>query len=117
MLIALVSPPYAGKHTLAAHLIANHAFTLVTISPTRLSSTPPSLHFESSSAFLTHATLNWRRNYVTMDLREQSQLQEFLKRPFVVVVSILAPIQTRFRRAMFVTSMVERFDFDANLSE
>lgn len=106
MLISLVSAPLAGKHTLAAHLVARHAFTRVSIEP----SPRESLHFSSSSDFLAYATQHWRSHFVTTDLREKRQLDEFLKRPWVVVVQIQAPLRLRWRRAVHrcVTRLITR---------
>lgn len=103
MLIAIVGPPQAGKHTLANHLVTQHQFTRVHIT----SSAPPpldkdanSLYFSSSSEFLDHATQTWRVDYVTTDLKNKLKLQEFSKRPFVAVVAVDAPIGVRFKRAV-----------------
>ena len=101
MLIALVSAPQGGKKLVTNHLVAAHGFKRVLISGNApLATDSSTLYFASSSDFLAYATLNWRRDFVTTDLREKSQLQEFLKRPFVVVVSIQAPIRVRWLRAV-----------------
>ena len=108
MLIALVSAPQGGKKLLANHLVRYHGFKRVKIaSDARIVTNSSNLHFASSSDFLTYATLNWRCDFVTTDLREKLQLQEFLKRPFVVVVAIQAPIRLRWQRA--VQSLVSSF--------
>lgn len=101
MLIALLGPPQSGKTTLAAHLQQHHAYTVVRIDPApHPSSTQTNdLTFASSSDFLDYATRNWRCNFVTRDLTSRVKLIEFMKRPFVVVVSIEAPLMVRWRRS------------------
>lgn len=102
MLIAIIGPPCAGKHLLQQHLVTTHQYTKVTISaqtPPPARDDPTSLHFTTASAFLDYATTKWRRDYVTLDLRKSgAQLREFLKRPFVAVVSVNAPVGLRYSR-------------------
>ncbi|KAI0332019.1 hypothetical protein GY45DRAFT_1321569 [Cubamyces sp. BRFM 1775] len=58
------------------------------------------LWFRSPADLLAHATRNWRTNFVTTDLDTPDLLAEFLTRPFVLVVSVDAPLLTRFRRSL-----------------
>ncbi|GAA5855784.1 hypothetical protein JCM8547_000355 [Rhodosporidiobolus lusitaniae] len=104
MLICLVGPPQSGKNSLADYLVSQ-SFQRIHISPSPpppapLDAPPHShLHFTASSDFLDHATRFWRRDFVTTDLVSKSKLAEFVKRPFVAVVAVDAPLGVRFRRA------------------
>lgn len=106
-LIAILGPPASGKRLLASHLCTNYDYIHCHIDPS--STTPPpssadvtsrSLVFGNSSELLSHATKQWRRNFVTVDLRERVKLDEFAKRPFVVVVDVQAPLGIRWSRAV-----------------
>ncbi|GAA6060724.1 hypothetical protein JCM10212_003345 [Sporobolomyces blumeae] len=103
MLICLIGPPKSGKDSLATHLTRDHGFTrvhLASTSTSSASSSSSSLSFDSSSAFLDHVTRSWRRDFVTTDLVNRTQLTEFAKRPFVAIVAVDAPLGTRFKRAV-----------------
>jgi len=47
---------------------------------------------------LDHVTRDWRNHYVTAGDLSYDELQEFAIRPFVLIVSLDAPILERFRR-------------------
>lgn len=103
MLVCIVGPPQAGKKSLADHLVRDHAFARVhLVSSLPTSRSQDDLYFTSSSDFLDHATRTWRRNFVTVDLVSKAKLAEFVKRPFVAVVAVDAPLGVRFRRAVAV---------------
>jgi dCMP deaminase len=57
------------------------------------------LCFASAAELLEHVTRNWRRDFVTQDLRTEQAIQTFTKRPFFMLISIDGPISDRFRRA------------------
>lgn len=106
-LIAILGPTASGKNTLANHLQSTQAFIRVHIDPNTTQSLPSDdditsteLGFRHSSDLLSHATRQWRRNFVTTDLRDKDKLQEFVKRPFVVVIDVSAPVGVRWRRAI-----------------
>jgi len=63
------------------------------------SSVPSTDYFSSPDEMLNHATRNWRLNFVTMDLTSHDTLQDFIIRPFFLLVSVDAPIQERYNRA------------------
>lgn len=56
--------------------------------------------FGSPSALLRHVTKNWRQDSVALriHLREPEDISPFLKRPFVLVLDVDAPILTRYER-------------------
>lgn len=56
--------------------------------------------FRTSAELLAHITKNWRTNFVTLDLNTLDELTEFMTRPFVLVVSVDAPLLTRYRRSL-----------------
>ena len=113
MLICLVGPPQAGKHSLAQHLVAHHTFTRVHLDPLSSPSpsstnSPTSLSFSSTSDFLDHATRTWRVDYVTTALTSRQKLVEFAKRPFVAIVHVDAPLGVRFKRAVARCALLSR---------
>jgi hypothetical protein len=57
------------------------------------------LCFASAAELLEHVTRNWRKDFVTQDLRTEQAIQMFIKRPFFMLLSIDGPISDRFRRA------------------
>ncbi|TBU39078.1 cytidine deaminase-like protein [Dichomitus squalens] len=56
--------------------------------------------FRTTAQLLAHITKNWRTNFVTLDLNTLDELTEFMTRPFVLVVSVDAPLLTRYRRSL-----------------
>ena len=56
--------------------------------------------FRTTAELLSHITKNWRTNFVTLDLRTRDELTELMTRPFVLVVSVDAPLLERYRRSL-----------------
>ena len=56
------------------------------------------LGFTDPARLLDHITRNWRDNFVTEDITTRAVLEPFLKRPFVLLVSVDAPTLTRYAR-------------------
>ncbi|KZT75096.1 hypothetical protein DAEQUDRAFT_21241 [Daedalea quercina L-15889] len=54
--------------------------------------------FPSPAVLLRYVTRNWQTNFVTLDLRTKALLEPFTTRPFFLVVSVDAPLLTRFKR-------------------
>ncbi|EMD41966.1 hypothetical protein CERSUDRAFT_120846 [Gelatoporia subvermispora B] len=57
------------------------------------------LVFSSVAQILQHVTQNWLSDFVTVDLRTKDALEAFIVRPFFMVVSVDAPVMTRYHRA------------------
>lgn len=57
-----------------------------------------SLVFTDHRALLNYVTSHWRDNFVTESLTTRAILEPFLKRPFVLLVSVDAPMLARFKR-------------------
>lgn len=55
--------------------------------------------FSSADEMLDHCTRRWREKFVTMDLYHKGALEEFNIRPFFLLVSVDAPLMTRFERS------------------
>ncbi|KAL7414264.1 cytidine deaminase-like protein [Mrakia frigida] len=105
MFIALVGLPLSGKDAIADWLVKNKDFTRVSIDqddqPIASSSTSPSsppLAFPSALSLLNNATKSWRTNLVTTDLQTTDDLEEFLKRPFFLLVGVEAGALVRWDR-------------------
>lgn len=58
------------------------------------------LVFSTHAALLDYVTRNWRNDYVTVDLIDQTALEKFSTRPFFMVVSVDAPILIRYHRSL-----------------
>ncbi|KAI9060556.1 hypothetical protein FKP32DRAFT_1613547 [Trametes sanguinea] len=97
MFIAIIGTRLAGKTTVENFLIRHKGFI-----PVRLVHHTPSkpLWFHTPGDLLAHVTRNWRTHFVTTDLDTLDVLNEFLTRPFVLVVSVDAPLLTRYRRSL-----------------
>lgn len=104
MLVVLIGPQSSGRSSIADYLVASEGFTHVTIGDSR----PPAkcvnsrakdpLAFSSAGRFLDFATLNWRNHYVTTHALTRDEAQSFRKRPWVLLVSVEAPLLWRFER-------------------
>ncbi|KAF8922029.1 cytidine deaminase-like protein [Mucidula mucida] len=55
--------------------------------------------FRSTLEMLDHVTRNWRSRFVTSDLCTRELVEPFTKRPFFMLLSIDAPLLTRFHRS------------------
>lgn len=56
--------------------------------------------FHTQKDMLDYVTQNWRSDFVTTDLGSFDQLEIFKTRPFCMVLSVDAPILTRFQRSL-----------------
>ncbi|KIY48343.1 hypothetical protein FISHEDRAFT_65845 [Fistulina hepatica ATCC 64428] len=83
MLIAIIGTRASGRSSVENYLVAK-GFTRIR------------LHLTSS--MLDHVTYNWRTHFVTVDLNTRNLVKQFAKRPFFMLISIDAPILTRFER-------------------
>ena len=52
----------------------------------------------TTGEMLNHVTRDWRNHYVTAEVLSYEELSKFVVRPFVLVVSLDAPVLERFRR-------------------
>ncbi|EGG07248.1 uncharacterized protein MELLADRAFT_35707 [Melampsora larici-populina 98AG31] len=104
MLIALIGSRYAGKDTIAQHLVTQHAFKEVRITTSRSDgidmnqSTSDKLRFTDHDGFLDYSTKHWSHDFVTTDLQSKIEIEKFLKRPFFVLVNVEAPTRLRWER-------------------
>ncbi|GAA98589.1 uncharacterized protein L969DRAFT_95179 [Mixia osmundae IAM 14324] len=104
MLILLIGPPCAGKQTVQDYLVQRHQFAPVRLakaSPGSVSgaSTSKTLHFDDPLAFLDYATRRWQQHFVCTDLPlNRETVDAFLKRPWVLLIALEAPLMTRWHR-------------------
>ncbi|KAI0318999.1 dCMP deaminase [Amylostereum chailletii] len=124
MLVAIIGTRGSGKSTIERYLVgkgfistritANNgeriadesdiSFPIPSDSQTYGGNSQPPLSFNAASDMLAYVTQNWRANFVTEDLKTVEELGAFVIRPFLIVISIDAPVSTRFQRsARFVT--------------
>ncbi|KAK7058406.1 Deoxycytidine monophosphate (dCMP) deaminase [Paramarasmius palmivorus] len=57
-----------------------------------------SLSFSSPEDAFEHITIHWRTNFVTTDLATRDLAETFLRRPFFMLLSVDAPLFSRFQR-------------------
>ncbi|KAI8852300.1 hypothetical protein BC829DRAFT_73194 [Chytridium lagenaria] len=114
MLVGVVGPVCAGKHTLACHLVTHHSFKQIIITPstsdqdspngfkTNNTDPQPCLTFSSPHQALEYATSNWLQNFVfILPVHDPSFImEEFRRRPFFLLVGVEAPTLMRFDRWM-----------------
>jgi dCMP deaminase len=55
--------------------------------------------FDSPALLLDYVTQHWRSNFVTTDLHSDGLVNEFIRRPFFMLISIDAPIMQRYHRS------------------
>ncbi|CCG82754.1 Deoxycytidylate deaminase [Taphrina deformans PYCC 5710] len=109
-LIAVTGPVCAGKHTVADWLVQHHAFRRIILqkSPKRDASSSPTKRsprtkefssiFSSVEDLIDYATRHWRENLVVTDISLKSEYDALSKRPFFLLVSVDAPLLTRWHR-------------------
>lgn len=105
----------AGKHSVADFLVRHHDFTQLRLSKNTSSpldnadqiskATPPTTNgisdphsFQRLDDLVNFVTSHWRDRWVTTDLWDEDSLNAFLRRPFFLLVSIDAPLSTRWKR-------------------
>ncbi|KAI8455222.1 cytidine deaminase-like protein [Phakopsora pachyrhizi] len=102
MLIALIGGRCSGKNTLIQHLVSEHSFRKVTISCTASPRDDQNgkgrLNFSDDDDLLEYATLNWRQDFVTIDLKDWHSVEKFSKRPWFILCSVEARLLDRWRR-------------------
>ncbi|THH11059.1 hypothetical protein EW145_g900 [Phellinidium pouzarii] len=70
--------------------------------------------FTDPARLLDHVTRHWRDNFVTEDITTREVLEPFLKRPFVLLVSVDAPTLVRFHRHQKYKQSPSKFSFFNN---
>lgn len=58
----------------------------------------PSISFDTPADLLEYVTKHWRESFVTCDLDTPQLIKQFNQRPFFLLVSVDAPLLTRYRR-------------------
>ncbi|KAF8495088.1 cytidine deaminase-like protein [Gautieria morchelliformis] len=97
MFISIVGTRASGKSSLQQYLVsevdasANKSINLD-------GDMPLPIAFESPSDLLDHVTAHWRESFVTCDLDTPHTILPFSQRPFFLLVSVDAPMLTRFQR-------------------
>lgn len=111
MLVTLLGASCSGKDTIARHLTTHESFTRVHLrsktdsifesaANSSDSGATNSLIFDTPADFLDHATLDWRNHFVTSARLSKSDLQNFRKRPWVLLVNVEAPLSWRYARSI-----------------
>ncbi|EIW64353.1 deoxycytidine monophosphate deaminase [Trametes versicolor FP-101664 SS1] len=100
MFIAIIGTRLAGKSSVEKYLIEQKGFIAVKLLEHAPEERASPLWFRSPAELLAHVTRNWRVDFVTTDLDTPDVLADFMTRPFVLVVSVDAPLLMRYRRSL-----------------
>ncbi|KAF9164388.1 Deoxycytidine monophosphate (dCMP) deaminase [Actinomortierella ambigua] len=115
MFIGIVGPTCSGKHELASLLTEMHGFQRLYLTKTpepiplhpipqevasAVGPCPTPLYFDNLDAMLEHVTLNWMNHFVTCDASTVEMVAVLRKRPFFLLLSVEAPMMTRFNRCV-----------------
>ena len=94
--------PLAGKSAVARRLVDHEGFTRVRLSATAKSAADKAdIVLPDAQAFLDCATERWTTHFVTTDLGTDPKIVDaFRKRPWVLLVSVEAPLSVRYKRAV-----------------
>lgn len=85
-------------NTPASFLSMTSSLTNTSLDSSAARESDDSLVFFSKELLLEYITRHWRENFVTEDITTRAVLEVFLKRPFVLLVSVDAPILVRYKR-------------------
>ncbi|KAF2760020.1 hypothetical protein EJ05DRAFT_509685 [Pseudovirgaria hyperparasitica] len=115
MFIGICGGICAGKDTIAKYLVREHGFTRLYLS--RNAPTPPversasdahvpapdettssKSKFHTADDLLAHVTASWQQRWVTTDIWDESVLDVYDRRPAFILLSVDAPITTRWER-------------------
>ncbi|KAF2173955.1 hypothetical protein M409DRAFT_48858 [Zasmidium cellare ATCC 36951] len=117
MLIGVCGGICAGKHSVLQYLVQKHSFQVLTL--TRPTPTPDveksafeahvpttipnsesfqTVKFSDINSLLDYATANWRDNFVTTSIYDESIVEALSRRPFFTLLHIDAPISVRWQR-------------------
>lgn len=101
MLVILLGPQCSAKKTIADILSHSQSYTRVHLrSHSSATSDDSALVFKTAPEFLDYATLRWRQHFVCTDLVTNKEINNFRKRPFVLLVSLEAPLFWRYQRSV-----------------
>lgn len=96
----------AGKNSVAEYLVENHAFTRLHLAQDLPLEDSVCLDgselveqtFETIGLLLEFVTKRWQQRWVTTDVWNEDVLENLLRRPFFLLVSIDAPVILRWKR-------------------
>ena len=96
---------------MAEYLVQHHGFTRLYMEPPSpplekegsadfRATSPNAPVFDNASSLLEYVTKQWQQRWVTTDVRNESVLGVFLRRPSFLLVSVDAPVSLRWKRLM-----------------
>jgi len=137
MFIGIAGPICSGKHTIAEYLIQKHKFTRLHLrnpfaqglNASELETpkgTPEDdeeieklsnglakvdvkneVWFDTMGEMVEFVTKRWKKNYITIDIWNERDLELVIKRPFFLLISVDAPITIRWQRFQERSSSLE----------
>lgn len=104
MLIGLCGGICAGKNTIADYLTENLGFVRLHLAQQQSPRLEVKQHdaqaksFASVASLLDFVTRQWQQRWVTTDVWNESILDNLLRRPSFILVSVDAPVSLRWKR-------------------
>lgn len=100
----------AGKNSVADYLVDNHDFSRLYLSQEVSPLGNPYMNelngvaafrersFTNVDALLEFVTKHWKQRWITTDIWNEQVLENLLRRPFFILVSVDAPVSLRWQR-------------------
>ncbi|SMQ51532.1 unnamed protein product [Zymoseptoria tritici ST99CH_3D7] len=107
MLIGICGAICAGKHSVLDYLVTQHDFQVLALASDEQDSSislPRTRHIQPITTFptidrlLTHATRDWRKNFVTVSIHSTETVDILSRRPFFLLLHVDAPVTLRWQR-------------------
>ncbi|KAI5119775.1 hypothetical protein M0805_009246 [Coniferiporia weirii] len=108
-------PQVTATHRRGGSSLSTTSNASITLADTgEISGVDGTLGFSEPARLLDHVTRHWREDFVTEDITTREVLEPFLKRPFVLLVSVDAPTLVRFHRHQKYKQSPSKFSFFNN---
>ncbi|CAE6468018.1 unnamed protein product [Rhizoctonia solani] len=98
MLICIIGTQCSGKSTVKQYL-QTLGFQEIIYTSSGLGQTEKEYEYNNFNQLLSFVTQNWRKDFVCTSLRELGMLRACAQRPFFVLLSLDAPVLTRWKRS------------------
>ncbi|EGP86905.1 uncharacterized protein MYCGRDRAFT_72878 [Zymoseptoria tritici IPO323] len=107
MLIGICGAICAGKHSVLDYLVTQHDFQVLALASDEQDSSislPRTRHIQPITTFptidrlLTHATRDWRKNFVTVSIHSTETVDILSRRPCFLLLHVDAPVTLRWQR-------------------
>lgn len=104
MLICVVGRQCSGKNEIIKYLMDCHNFEHLSLAP-----------FTSLLSLSDHCTVRWQDNIIISGIDRYQDIDLLFKRPFFLLVSVDAPIHTRYKRWLSRFEGIESLSLNSSL--